>query len=164
MTPPTDQPLDLDEILGRAGHLYEYVHQSDEADVLAGTDVPQLAEEIRRLRAELAEARERLAAYGTPLIGGVPLPPTDPTYERMEAKRMELTEGFTDQEWAVGRVLCPAAFKCTKHPLTLFVPLKNGCLPLHRNDLNIACSGSHKKPDMPPLQLRTAAVSAAARP
>jgi hypothetical protein len=55
----TDQPanLDLDEIAARAGHLWEYVQQSDEADVLAGTDVPALIDTVRRLRRELADAR-----------------------------------------------------------------------------------------------------------
>lgn len=49
----THQPLsriDLDEIATRATYLYEYVRQPVEADVLAGTDVPALLAEVRRLR------------------------------------------------------------------------------------------------------------------
>lgn len=40
----------LDEIAARAAHLYESTHQSEEADVLAGVDVPELVAEIQRLR------------------------------------------------------------------------------------------------------------------
>lgn len=57
MTQPQPQPLDLDAIEARAAHLYEYVEQPEEADVLAGTDVPAMAAEIRRLRAVLEEIR-----------------------------------------------------------------------------------------------------------
>jgi hypothetical protein len=52
------QPLDLDQIEARAAHLYEYVQQPEEADVLAGTDVPAMADEIRRLCARVAELEE----------------------------------------------------------------------------------------------------------
>jgi hypothetical protein len=50
------EPLDLDAIEARAGGLYEYATGLDtawqeEADRLAGTDVPALVAEIRRLRA-----------------------------------------------------------------------------------------------------------------
>jgi hypothetical protein len=50
------EPLDLDEVEARAGGLYEYATGLDtawqeEADRLAGTDVPALVAEIRRLRA-----------------------------------------------------------------------------------------------------------------
>ncbi|MFF4346768.1 hypothetical protein [Streptomyces sp. NPDC001530] len=38
--------LQLDEIDARAAHLYEYVPQPEEADVLAGTDVPALHAEV----------------------------------------------------------------------------------------------------------------------
>lgn len=66
-TPNTTQPLDLDDILVRAGHLYEYVPQSDEADVLAGTDVPAMADEIHRLRAQIlgqaASSEDTLPAW-----------------------------------------------------------------------------------------------------
>ncbi|NUO43684.1 MAG: hypothetical protein HOV82_16800 [Streptomyces sp.] len=58
--PITDQQptnLDLDEIAGRAAGLYEYATGldaawQDEADQLAGTDVPALLAEVRRLRDE----------------------------------------------------------------------------------------------------------------
>lgn len=54
----THQPLsriDLDEITTRAAHLYEYVTVADPngqaaLDELAGTDVPALLAEVRRLR------------------------------------------------------------------------------------------------------------------
>jgi hypothetical protein len=60
-TPLTTQQLD--DIETRAAHLYEYattldkIHQA-QLDQLTGTDVPALLAEIRRLRAELAEAAE----------------------------------------------------------------------------------------------------------
>jgi hypothetical protein len=47
----------LDDIATRAAHLYEYVEQPQEADILAGTDVPALLAEIERLRNELAEEK-----------------------------------------------------------------------------------------------------------
>jgi hypothetical protein len=51
-----DQPTpDLDAIEARAAHLYEYAQQTGEGDTLAGTDVPALLAEVRRLRAELAD-------------------------------------------------------------------------------------------------------------
>jgi hypothetical protein len=58
----TDRPplteQQLDEIETRAAHLHEYAQQVDEGDTLAGTDVPALLAEIRRLRSELAGAAE----------------------------------------------------------------------------------------------------------
>lgn len=56
------ETLDLDEIEARAGGLYEYATGLDtawqeEADRLAGTDVPALVAEIRRLRAAMEEIR-----------------------------------------------------------------------------------------------------------
>ncbi|MEV5168246.1 hypothetical protein AB0K66_26980 [Streptomyces werraensis] len=57
-TPMT--PERLAEIAARAAHLYEYVQQPDEADVLAGTDVPALLAEVERLRAELDKAHDNL--------------------------------------------------------------------------------------------------------
>ena len=50
--PLTDQQLD--DIDTRAAHIHEYVKVTDEVDQLAGTDVPALLAEVRRLRAELA--------------------------------------------------------------------------------------------------------------
>jgi hypothetical protein len=46
---------ELDEITTRAAHLYEYVEQPQEADILAGTDVPALLAEIERLTNRVAE-------------------------------------------------------------------------------------------------------------
>ena len=59
---PDHARLDLDEIAARAAGLYEYATGLDaawqaEADQLAGTDVPALLAEVRRLRAELAELK-----------------------------------------------------------------------------------------------------------
>lgn len=48
-SPLTD--LDLDEIDARAAHLYEYADLPDDAEILAGTEVPALVAEVRRLRA-----------------------------------------------------------------------------------------------------------------
>lgn len=62
MTDPTPLPdQQLNDIETRAAHLYEYVQQPEEADILAGTDVPLLAGEVRRLRAEVE--RWRRTAY-----------------------------------------------------------------------------------------------------
>ncbi|MFJ8798463.1 hypothetical protein [Streptomyces sp. NPDC102487] len=53
-------PLDLDDIEARAAHLYEYGDPTDTRtagwEELAGTDVPALLAEVRRLTAELADA------------------------------------------------------------------------------------------------------------
>ncbi|MER5613257.1 hypothetical protein [Streptomyces sp. NPDC002215] len=68
--------------------------------------------------------------------------------------RASLETGFTDQEWAVGYVLCPAREKCTAGMRTLFKPLKNGRLPMHRGWLGEACRGARQEPTTPPLQLR----------
>jgi hypothetical protein len=70
LTPEGDHPMtdrlttqQLDEIASRAAGLYEYATDldaawQDEADQLAGKDVPALLAEIRRLQAELAKAAE----------------------------------------------------------------------------------------------------------
>lgn len=57
---PNPEPLTPDrltEIDERAAHLFEYVPQTEDADQLAGHDVPALLAEAERLRAELAEIR-----------------------------------------------------------------------------------------------------------
>lgn len=74
---------------------------------------------------------------------------------REEQMRTALETGFTDQEWAVGYVLCPARNKCVSPSgmRGLFKPLKNGRLPMHRGWLGEACPGANKKPTTPPLQL-----------
>jgi hypothetical protein len=148
----------LDEIETRAASLHEYATLADEplqadADQLTGEDVPALIAEVRRLT-------ERLANYGTPVLGGAPLPPPDSGYEQMELARAELNKGFTSHEWAVGRIVCPEGFSCTSHPLTCFKPLKDGRLPVHRHErYGRVCPGSRKKPTTPPLQLRPAVSS-----
>jgi uncharacterized protein with von Willebrand factor type A (vWA) domain len=62
--PPAPHQQQLDEIETRAAHLHEYattlVHEA-QLDQLAGTDVPALLAEIRRLRSELAEAAEDMS-------------------------------------------------------------------------------------------------------
>ncbi|MFJ8855140.1 hypothetical protein [Streptomyces sp. NPDC102437] len=73
--------------------------------------------------------------------------------DREQQMRAVLETGFTDQEWAVGMVLCPAREKCTAGMRALFKPLKNGRLPMHRW-LTYACDGANKRPTTPPLQLR----------
>ncbi|MFE0651375.1 hypothetical protein ACFVZH_22580 [Streptomyces sp. NPDC059534] len=81
------------------------------------------------------------------------------TADRVAAARAELEAGYTTEEWAVGRVLCPAGEKCvmgTSMPY-LFVPKKTGQLPMHRGWLGEACTGAHQKPTTPPLQLRPSA-------
>lgn len=79
----SNQP-DLDAIEARAAGLYEYATGldaawQDEADQLAGTDVPALVEENRRLRARVAELEARhlpkLCECGhTRLVHTVPAP------------------------------------------------------------------------------------------
>ncbi|MER8004806.1 hypothetical protein [Streptomyces sp. NPDC094149] len=73
--------------------------------------------------------------------------------------REDLETGFTDQEWAVGYVLCPAREKCPNGLRALFKPLKGGRLPMHRHGLyggGEPCAGAGQKPTTPPLQLRPA--------
>lgn len=92
---------------------------------------------------------------------GVPTGPLKPSvarshnYERMEIARAELDKGFTDQEWAVGRIVCPEGFSCASYPLALFQPTKRGRLPVHRHEtFGTPCPGSGQKPTTPPLKLR----------
>ncbi|MFL6096136.1 MAG: hypothetical protein ACJ71Y_11860 [Blastococcus sp.] len=76
--------------------------------------------------------------------------------DRERQMREGLETGFTDQEWAVGYVLCPAREKCPSGLRSLFKPLKNGRLPMHRDWIGYACPGARQKPTTPPLQLRPA--------
>jgi hypothetical protein len=76
--------------------------------------------------------------------------------DREQQMRAGLETGFTDQEWAVGLVICPAREKCTAGLRSIFKPLKNGRLPMHRDWLGYPCSGARQKPTTPPLQLRPA--------
>lgn len=101
---------------------------------------------------------------------GVPTGPLKPSvarshnYERMEIARAELDKGFTDQEWAVGRIVCPEGFSCASHPLALFQPTKRGRLPVHRHEtFGTPCPGSGQKPTTPPLKLREPTTTATAR-
>jgi hypothetical protein len=116
-----------------------------------------LAAHLHDALAEVDRLTARLAAYGSPVGGGIAPPKVDLTLERQRADRAALEKGFTDQEWAVGRILCPEGFACTSHPLAVFVPLKTGRVPLHRHErFGHACPGSHQKPSTPPLRLRPA--------
>lgn len=113
-----------------------------------------LAAHLRDALAEVDRLTEALANYGTRLTSYPPLPPPDPAYERIEQQRKELETGYTDHEWMVGRVLCPAREKCPEGIRAIFQPLKNGRLPMHRDAFRTPCSGANKKPTTPPLQLR----------
>jgi hypothetical protein len=129
-------------------------------EAAAATPDPAPGSWAAHLHAALAEVdrlAERLANYGTPVTSYPPLPPPDPGYAEMERQRAEMETGFTKHEWAVGWVICPARQKCTSGRLnSVFQPLKNGRLPMHRDSFGRACDGAHKKPTTPPLQLRTA--------
>ncbi|MDK0525087.1 hypothetical protein [Streptomyces sp. ML-6] len=85
--------------------------------------------------------------------------------DREQQMRANLETGFTDQEWAVGMVLCPAREKCTSPAgmRALFKPLTNGRLPMHRDWLGKVCAGANKKPTTPPLQLRSAVTEEPSR-
>lgn len=74
MTNRTTTELELDEIAGRAAGLYEYATGldaawQDEADQLAGTDVPALIADLRRARDRVAELEA--FAYGCDAEGCV---------------------------------------------------------------------------------------------
>jgi hypothetical protein len=105
--------------------------------------------------AEVDRLRSLVDNYGTPLTSYPPLPPPDPSYELIEKERTELETGYTDQEWAVGKVLCPAREKCPEGIRAVFQSLKNGRLPMHRDDtFGHPCPGARQKPTTPPLKLR----------
>ncbi|MFJ5967923.1 hypothetical protein [Streptomyces sp. NPDC093060] len=78
--------------------------------------------------------------------------------DREQQMRADLETGFTDQEWAVGMVLCPARENCvsTFGLRALFTPMKDGRLPMHRGSFGTPCAGARQKPTTPPLQLRPA--------
>ncbi|UQI49824.1 hypothetical protein M1P56_35635 (plasmid) [Streptomyces sp. HU2014] len=130
-----------------------------------GTPNPTPGSWAAHLHAALAEVdrlTERLARYGTPVPSAPSLPPPDPAYAQIERQRAELESGFTSLEWAVGMVLCPAREKCPDRLDTVFKPLKNGRLPMHRNLFGHACPGARKRPVTPPLKLRNADSAARA--
>jgi len=106
--------------------------------------------------AEVDRLTELLDAYRAPLPGGPsPKPERDPSYERMEKRRLDAESGYTDYEPFVGRVLCPARWKCTAGVLAVFQPLEDGRLPMHRHTtFETPCPGAHKMPVTPPLKLR----------
>lgn len=84
---------------------------------------------------------------------GAAHPTPDPAITT-QGQRAELETGFTNWEWAVGMVLCPAREKCTAgRSDQLFRPLKDGRLPMHRGLFGVPCAGAHKRPATPPLQL-----------
>jgi hypothetical protein len=83
------------------------------------------------------------------------MPMTPEQSKREKQMRADMETGFTDQDWAVGWVLCPAREKCPAGIRSLFKPLKNGRLPMHRDWLGYPCAGARQRPTTPPLQLRT---------
>ncbi|MFJ8798465.1 hypothetical protein [Streptomyces sp. NPDC102487] len=116
------------------------------------------AEKASVLRGLLATRRDQIAA-GTWTAKPKPKPDTpnrDPA-DRAEQMRADMEAGFTDQEWAVGYVVCPAREKCPSGLLGVFKPLKSGRLPMHRHWLGEPCDGTRQKPTTPPLKLRPAA-------
>jgi hypothetical protein len=124
-------------------------------------EVGQLREQLAQRDAENARLRERLASYGSPVIGPVPLPPVDKGQLKKIAIREELERtGVTDQAWAVGRGLCPAKNQCPAGLLALFELTKRGRLPKHRGDYGPACDGSGQKPSVVLRLAETAAPSA----
>lgn len=79
--------------------------------------------------------------------------------ERRDRLRAELETGFTDEPWAVGKVLCPAGKRCPAGLLQLFTPLADGRVPMHRRgDYGPPCAGARTKPSTPPLRLRPPAL------
>lgn len=87
---------------------------------------------------------------------------TDHAADRIERMRTEMETGFTDQDWAVGMVLCPARDRCTSGKHSVFKPLKTGRLPMHRGWLGAACDGANQEPTTPPLKLRPTTPAPAA--
>ena len=124
------------------------------AEENADPEPGSLAAHLRDALAEVDRLTEQLAAYGTPVTTYPPLPPPDPGYEQIERRRAEMETGYVEWEWAVGMVLCPAREKCPERIDSVFKPLKNGRLPMHRGMLRIPCPGANKRPTTPPLKLR----------
>jgi hypothetical protein len=118
----------------------------------AGRDRYRTAWHSARRRAadrtgELDTARERLANYGSPIVGPVPVPQVDQGAIKQLAVRDELERtGTTPWAWAVGRSLCPERTGCPSGLLALFELTKRGRLPVHRGDYGPRCEGSGKLP------------------
>jgi hypothetical protein len=105
--------------------------------------------------AEVDRLTEQLALHRAPLPGSpVARPEPDPVYALIERQRADLETGFTDWPYAVGLVLCPAREKCSERIDSVFKPMWNGRLPMHRNSFGQACPGAHQKPVTPRLKLR----------
>jgi hypothetical protein len=147
--------------------------------------------EVEEMRKRIAELSAAVAPDATPEATGAPVRASQPSsvsesaqsptgaatgrlgdpaapsrnYERMEIARAGLEKGFTDREWAAGRIVCPEGFSCVSHPLALFKPTKRGRLPVHRHEtLGTPCPGSGQKPTTPPLKLRKPATGPAEDP
>jgi hypothetical protein len=84
----TDQRLA--EIAARAEGVREYIDLPDDADGLAGEDVPALIAEIRRLQALVTEAR----ADTTGAVCGQCRRPFDPTDTRWDGRAQHRSTGF----------------------------------------------------------------------
>lgn len=108
----------------------------------------KLLAQVDLLTAQLAEARARLASYGSPVTGPVTAPPVDEGYLKAITFREELERtGITNQPWADGRGLCSRGAKCTAGPLSVFPLTKRGTLPVHRpSQHGPKCAGSGRKP------------------
>ncbi len=130
------------------------------AAAVVQADLDTLRELLAARDAENARLRERLAGYGTPVLGPVPPPPVDQGALKRLAVREEMERtGTTGHEFAVGRALCPARLRCPSGLLALFQLTKRGRLPVHRGNYGPACEGSGKKPT---VVLRRAAASSPA--
>ncbi|MFJ1757371.1 hypothetical protein [Kitasatospora sp. NPDC088134] len=113
------------------------------------------AAHLRVALTEVDRLSELLAARRAPLSdpSGVRLK-DDEAWAKKEALRAAAETGCTDYAPFVGRVLCPAREKCPAGLVSVFSPLADGRLPMHRDSFNAPCPGAHKKPVTPPLKLR----------
>ncbi|WP_030236940.1 hypothetical protein [Streptomyces sp. NRRL S-350] len=114
---------------------------------VADVHAVKLLAEVDLLTTLLAEARERLAAYGTPVLQFPPLPgPDRGEIERARIRTM-MEAGFTDYPAFVGLGVCPEGDRCPMGPTQGFHLTKRGRLPVHRPDLyGRRCDGSGERP------------------
>lgn len=164
---------DVPQLVAEVRRLRHQVREYGELAARRESELISLRAWVRELERPAVEAKRNeirqsfadLAGHGTPapVAGGVATPTPSRVYLEMELKRTELDKGFTDQEWAVGGIVCPEGFSCVSHPLTVFRPTNKGRLPVHRHErFGDACLGSGQKPTTPPLQLKPAAPAAPA--
>lgn len=99
------------------------------------------------LHAALAEAdrlQDIVSTYGSPILGGVPLPEVNPVWERRAAVRALMESGVAPSAGSVGFVICPNSH-CPAGPLAMFKPLKGNRVPMHRSSYGTACSCARAK-------------------